>query len=381
MRVLVHTPHPTFPLSHGGRVRTFRLAAALVRAGAAVDLICPWSPGQRGERVRAGVHVRPTLFELTPLLALSDDWLPSALPTSWQQRLPRGRRLIRDASRYDIVQFEAVGYAPWMESVSRHTARVFDAHNVEADFARRRAAGRLRRRLADRVVELERRIVKASDLVLACTHEDAGRLDELYRPSRAAAVVPNGFDDSLLKLDRGRLRSAARAQLKLDSRTRLLLFVGGGADHNRQAVRFIERELLDRLGAETRVAVIGKATRALANPKDPRLIARDHVDDLAPLLAAADVALNPVAYGSGANLKMAEYLAAGLPVVATSVGARGFERFSPAVCVAELGDFAEATRKAVAPGERPPGIEELGWGHVGQRLFGLYRELIGRSGG
>ena len=47
--------------------------------------------------------------------------------------------------------------------------------------------------------------------------------------------------------------------------------------------------------------MIGKATRALASPKDPRLLVRDHVDDLAPLLAAADVAVNPVAYGSGAD--------------------------------------------------------------------------------
>jgi len=43
------------------------------------------------------------------------------------------------------------------------------------------------------------------------------------------------------------------------------------------------------------------------------------------LLQATDVALNPMFSGSGTNLKMLEYLAAGVPVVATPVGARGLD--------------------------------------------------------
>ena len=34
-------------------------------------------------------------------------------------------------------------------------------------------------------------------------------------------------------------------------------------------------------------------------------------------------ALNPVTYGSGTNVKMLDYFAAGLPVVSTEAGARG----------------------------------------------------------
>jgi glycosyltransferase involved in cell wall biosynthesis len=46
------------------------------------------------------------------------------------------------------------------------------------------------------------------------------------------------------------------------------------------------------------------------------------------LLQAADVALNPMFSGSGTNLKMLEFLAAGLPVVTTPVGARGLHLVS-----------------------------------------------------
>ena len=45
--------------------------------------------------------------------------------------------------------------------------------------------------------------------------------------------------------------------------------------------------------------------------------------EVAPLLAAADVFVNPVRHGAGINIKMVEAMAAGLPVVTTPTGARG----------------------------------------------------------
>jgi glycosyltransferase involved in cell wall biosynthesis len=42
------------------------------------------------------------------------------------------------------------------------------------------------------------------------------------------------------------------------------------------------------------------------------------------LFAAATLALNPMRAGSGSNLKIADYAAAGLPVLTSTVGARGF---------------------------------------------------------
>ena len=41
------------------------------------------------------------------------------------------------------------------------------------------------------------------------------------------------------------------------------------------------------------------------------------------VLGVADVALNPVTTGSGTNIKMLDYFAAGVPVISTPFGARG----------------------------------------------------------
>ena len=378
IRVLVMTPYPALPLSHGGRVRTFQLARGVVQAGGEVDLVCPWSPGQpRAEYAIDGVRVRPTLVPTTPLRALPEDLLPRARPLSWEARLGRGRSLLRDAARYDIAQFEVSGQGTWAERVPAGVKKVYASHNVEAEFdlARGTRGGRLRRRIAGRLGDLERRLVAASDLVLACTDEDAERFGARYGADTPRAVVPNGFDDELLALDRDRLREEHRRELALDADELLLLFVGGGAEHNRRAVRALEQEVMPAVRRRARLVVIGKAGDALTG-SDDRTRSIGYVEDLRPWLAAADVGLNPVAYGSGSNLKVAEYLAAGLPILTTPIGSRGFERWSDRMRIAELSGFADATAALPEAGGPPPGIEDLAWSGIARRLYALYADLL-----
>ncbi len=52
-------------------------------------------------------------------------------------------------------------------------------------------------------------------------------------------------------------------------------------------------------------------------------IQMSHVTRIAPLLDAARVSIAPLRYGAGMKGKVAEALAAGLPVVTTSMGAEG----------------------------------------------------------
>jgi len=378
IRVLVMTPYPALPLSHGGRVQTFQLARGLVQAGGEVDLVCPWSPGQpRGEYAVDGVRIRPTLFPTTPLLALPEDLLPRALPLSWEARLGRARGLLRDAARYDIAQFEVSGQGPWAERVPAGVKKVYASHNVDADFdlARARGEGRLRRRIAARLGDMERRLVAASDLVLACTEEDAERFGARYGAGTPRAVVPNGFDDELLALDRDRLRDEHRRELALEPDELLLLFVGGGAEHNRRAVRTLELEVMPAVRRRARLVVIGKAAGALSR-EDERTRSVGYVEDLRPWLAAADVGLNPVAYGSGSNLKVAEYLAAGLPVLTTPIGSRGFERWADRMRIAQLTEFAQALEALPEADGPPPGIEDLAWSGIARRLHALYADLL-----
>jgi glycosyltransferase involved in cell wall biosynthesis len=67
------------------------------------------------------------------------------------------------------------------------------------------------------------------------------------------------------------------------------------------------------------------------------------------LLGSAAVGLNPVTQGSGTNLKILEYFAAGVPVVSTPVGARGLEvRDGEHLRIAELDGFIDAVAAVLA---------------------------------
>jgi hypothetical protein len=61
-------------------------------------------------------------------------------------------------------------------------------------------------------------------------------------------------------------------------------------------------------------------------------------DDKNAVLSSAQIAINPVTTGSGSNLKIFEYVAAGLPVLTTPFGFRGHTE-QASVVVAERDQF------------------------------------------
>jgi glycosyltransferase involved in cell wall biosynthesis len=378
VKALSVTPYPILPLSHGGRVRVYRLSAALAAAGGQVDVLFPWSPGLPPRPFRRhGVAYLPQAFaaNLLPRL-LPSAVVPPLVALSWQPHAVAQRRRRALLAEHDVAEFHFCAYAGWMERARRLTKVVYVAHNVEVDFAAAHPPSVLPRPILRRLAELERRAVEASDLVVTCTESDAARLRSLYGGADYA-VVPNGFDDGLLGFDRAALRAEARDSLELDPEERVLLFVGGPARHNRDAVAFLEQRLLPSLQPGVVLLVAGGCAKpGRAEPAPGRRVRRlGYVDDLRPLFAAADVGVNPVAHGSGSQLKIAEYLAAGLPIVTTPVGMRGYESHARFLTVAELDEFRAAVESAQPAHERPD-VSGLTWTALGRRLHSAYTRLL-----
>jgi glycosyltransferase involved in cell wall biosynthesis len=194
-------------------------------------------------------------------------------------------------------------------------------------------------------------------------------------------VIPNGAGEELLGLDRNALRARARAELGLADGERCLLFVGGPARHNREALAYLERRIVPELGDGVRLIVAGKCGEpSKGRPSSTKVLRLGYVDDLRPLLAAADVGVNPVTRGSGSSIKLVEYLAAGLPVVTTPIGMRGFDALGGLLVVAELDGFAAAVERA-QPAEVSSrrALESLAWSAIGQRLYKVYGRLAGST--
>ena len=178
-------------------------------------------------------------------------------------------------------------------------------------------------------------------------------------------------------------RERARAGLGLARDDYACLFVGSDVPHNRAALAVTLERVLPPLARDGfKLLVVGSVSRALAQRREPWLIARPATADLLPWLHAADAGLNPVTRGGGSNVKLATYLAAGLAAVSTPFGVRGYAPLEPLVTVAEIERMPDALstrpRGAAARGEEPPpAIRAYAWGALGERLAGEFERRLG----
>lgn len=225
---------------------------------------------------------------------------------------------------------------PYLASllVRRYPAVRFwlEAHNVELDLKRSiLPEGIPARRLLEWVDAEERLAWRAADLVYACTRADLDGLAARYGATSAIVFeAPNGFSPTDVAYTPRGERRALRERLGLAS-SPLVLFLGSWHGPNIEACERIVAYARDVPSAVFVVA--GSACHAFegrALPRNLRLIGVVDDPEKFVLLSAADLAINPMSSGSGSNLKMLDYLAAGIPVLSTPFGARGLD-LSPGV--------------------------------------------------
>jgi glycosyltransferase involved in cell wall biosynthesis len=103
------------------------------------------------------------------------------------------------------------------------------------------------------------------------------------------------------------------------------------------------------------------------------------------LLRCTDVGLNPVLSGGGSNLKIAEYFAAGLPVLSTQVGVRGYDLVDGHhVALAEVDSFAARLQELLGNAELCSNLaaaahayarEHLDWNVLARMLYNVVEEV------
>jgi len=113
--------------------------------------------------------------------------------------------------------------------------------------------------------------------------------------------------------------------LGLTEADRLLVFSGSGYAPNVEAAAalrlFCQQEASFLATEKVTILILGSV---IPEPvREGAFVATGRVPEVAPYLAAADAGINAVTRGSGANVKLFEYLAARLPIISTEFGVRG----------------------------------------------------------
>jgi len=235
----------------------------------------------------------------------------------------------RIAENADIVMHSSPFMGQVWPKPKKDQVLVYDSYNVEYKLARESLGNGLWGRWgANRIRRIEGSLCRNADLVLVCSREDGEEMAELYGlDGSKTLVVPNGVDVSAIHPAPNKVaRLEARERAGLSNRP-VAFFLGSFHPPNIESAQFIVEELAPE-GSEIDFLVAGKVCEAFQEvtvPDNVKLLGLISEELKNDLMLGIDVALNPMFSGSGTNLKMLEYLAFGLPIITTGIGARGID--------------------------------------------------------
>lgn len=267
-------------------------------------------------------------FERDPvkskIINLLDKYVPPYSPLRgvynlhpWMYSALR-RRLLRFEPEAVIVE------TPFLVPVTKCATRNIDCQTILTEHnINYRVAERLDIPLSGAFRRFEMKIAESVDTVVAVSTTDEEILQENLREAKIR-VAENGVDIQRYNPDRKQPEFVERRREQGDIGSPLFIYHGNlGNAQNSEAVE----ELLSDIFPAIR-SVCSPATLLLvgADPPDsdlPGVVATGVVDELPRWVPSADAAVVPLRSGSGTKLKILEYLASGVPVVTTPIGAEG----------------------------------------------------------
>ena len=263
------------------------------------------------------------------------------------------------ANRYDAIVADFLLSAPNVPAVEN---AVLFQHNVEAlimarlaeqsTFAPSRA---YLTHMARKVDRYERAVCRKARHVITVSPADSRYIENHYGVAKTSAL-PTGVN----------LKYFARPAQPPPQQAFDLVFVGS-LDYlpNLGGVTwFVERvlPLIHRERPQATVALVGKNPGPEVHrfaEKDPRIHVTGTVPDVRPYLWTGGASIVPLFAGSGTRLKIYEAMAAGLPVVSTTIGAEGLTYENGRTIV--IADEAEAfARECVALIDDPERRRKIG---------------------
>lgn len=192
--------------------------------------------------------------------------------------------------------------------------RFYNSHNVESEMLASLAHGGGVQEAMDLVGQLERSLVAQSRLVFATSPEELFKFRLLYgAPAEKLRLAPNGFSPADFDFEHEEAEGAGA----------YALFMGSQHPPNVEGARFIVETLAPQFPRQ-RFVLAGRVCQSIGSaPENVRLLGEVGVEEKRMLFQRAALFINPIFAGAGTSLKMVEAMAAGLPIVTTSAGARG----------------------------------------------------------
>lgn len=393
MRAAVVTPYYPWPADTGGKLRSYHLIKGLAQHFA-VDLytVCYGAPPVTTaleafcHRVQVvPLHPRPHRYRVL------EHWLDGE---------PRSVRYFQDegslatirqalAAPYDLLVCDEISMANYFLDLPGHaaTARIVMRQKIDylhyQEIAESRPWGS--QRLLDllearRLQRFEATMMKRFHGAVVCSKGDAA-IAAVEGPQLALKIIVNGADVEYFTIDR-----------QPDPQPTLLLLGTMHYQPNIDMVLYFFQTIypaLRQARPDLQVLIVGHLPPPEIQQLGalPGVTVTGSVDDVRPYMRRSWLLTVPLRLGGGTRLKIVEALAAGLPVVSTSVGAQGLEGISSdLIAIADTpAHFVEQTLTLLQDSTRRHELSELGrqaveeqysWRHLGNELAAFGQQQI-----
>lgn len=334
MKILQITTYPTKFPRHGGQIRCAQIAYYLQSKGHEVRNIALYTQGAYEEHELGDYDVSmsqnskywnwdfPELLDyFSGLAAVGDQDIYSQLKQRYDDFDP------------DVIILEQ----PWLflfaKKVSKsNTKIIYSSHNVEWKLkaeSRNKNHEKLSEFIND-IQALERQIIKQVDAVISCTESDNNYYKSLKEGDDSKFFVAgNGVEP--FSCD----EASVRHWLNFFKRP-YPAFVGSAHPPNAFGFWDMMEPGLTFLKPNEEVAVIGGVSDIFLQNRESRLpieyeLPRLHIlgkrekIELQSMVRGAHFVMLPITSGGGSNLKTAEAIESGRPIVSTSLAFRGYE--------------------------------------------------------
>jgi glycosyltransferase involved in cell wall biosynthesis len=329
-KILVVNDFPIFPVVHGGKVRIFNIYKNISSKFHVTYLCLGDNKKIQDTRISEHFHEiavpKTVLYKIIVLMAnimmgrSVDDFVALFFAHSHFELKKIIRKEIEES---DIIIFCHPYMYPAVSPYIQKQIVIYEALNVEYSLKNSiLPTGFLKNIMLHRLKKICQNLLNRCDLCFTMSEADKQIFSRLYSVDNSKIrISPNGVDLDFY------------SEVYLARTTRhdpvvpvpLILFLGSGHPPNVEAAFQIIRNIAPKL-PNVYFLIAGSVCWMIRNESRGKNVGLAYFisdDEKRELFRVANIALNPMVSGSGTNLKMLDYMAAGLPVISTAVGARG----------------------------------------------------------
>lgn len=354
LKVTVATTYPIYPPRGGGQNRVFYLYKELAKT-MKVEIVCLVNSNEEYKKTQ----VAKNLYEIRIPKSSSHEKkeekmrLKAGIPITdiamlyLSDETPAYKdELVKSYKNSDFIIATQVYTYEICKSITNKGV-IHDSQNVEYNLKKQMLVNNdYNKSLLEKLFTAEKYAANDSIFTTVCAYEDALTMKDIYSFNpKSAIVVPNGVDLHTVPYIDKEKRNKIKSTINIENQ-KIVLFIGSWHQPNIDAVEEIfklARKLHDYkfiiMGSVLKYFETQKRMHSKPNNVGFTGITSDKEKEY--FLSISDIAINPMLSGSGTNLKMLDYMANGIPVLSTHIGARGLDIPKNYIAIADISKFDE----------------------------------------